>query len=216
GSEGEMCGNGVRCVGKYAYEHGLAHENPIRVETLGGLRVLELTTDGTDRVVAVRADMGPAILDPQRIPVLHAGQRVVAEPIEVCGEELAMTCVSVGNPHVAIFVRDLRDVPLHEWGPALERYRLFPERINVHFVQVMARDYLDMLIWERGSGPTLGCGSGATAVCAAGVLNDLCDRRVTVRQPGGELLIEWDETTDRLFMTGPATEVFSGVWPADA
>lgn len=213
GSEGEMCGNGVRCVGKYAYEHGLARENPVRVETGGGVRVLELTLDADDRVTTVRADMGPAILDPRRIPVLHSGERVVAEPIEVCGEQLSMTCISLGNPHVIIFVRDLHDVLLHEWGPALECHRLFPERVNVHFAQVISRERIDMLIWERGSGPTQGCGSGATAVCAAGVLNDLCDRRVVVRQPGGELQVEWDEDSDHLFMTGPATEVFTGTWP---
>jgi diaminopimelate epimerase len=213
GSRAEMCGNGLRCVAKLAYEHGLARVNPMRVQTDRGVLAAELTLDEAGRVREVRADMGPPILEPARIPVRAGGNRVVAHPLPLEGVTLSVTCVSLGNPHAVFFEPELARVPLREWGPKIERHPLFPDRTNVHFAQVVRRDFVGMITWERGSGVTQACGTGACAVCVAGVLNGLTDRRVTVRLPGGQLKIEWDEQSDHVFLSGPAEEVFTGQWP---
>lgn len=213
GSRGRMCGNGVRCLAKLAYERGLARANPLRVQTDRGVLSLDLRLDDSGNVRDVRVDMDAPILDPQRIPVAVPGERVVAYPIRVEGQELALTCVSMGSAHAIVFVPDVARVPLSTWGPQLERHPLFPERINVHFVQVVRPDSVKMMIWERGSGATQACGTGASAVCVAGVLNGLTARKITAEQPGGSLVLEWDERTNHVFMTGPATEVFTGEWP---
>lgn len=212
GSRGEMCGNGIRCVGKLAYERGWARENPLLVQTDAGVRRLELTLDEADKVGQVRVDMGVPILDPQRIPVALGGERVVGMSVAVCGRVLSATCVSMGNPHAVFFANALARVPLDDWGPKLERHPLFPQRINVHFAQVLTEDRVKMITWERGSGRTQACGSGACAVCVAGVLNQKTGRAIEVSLPGGELELEWDEKTNHVFMTGPATEVFTGEW----
>ncbi len=213
GSRAEMCGNGIRCLAKLAYERGLARANPLRVQTDRGVLSLELTLDHAGRVSAVRADMGPPVLDPRRIPVKVNGEHVIALPLKLAGATLPMTCVSMGNPHAVFFVPDVAAVPLAAWGPQVERHPLFPERTNAHFAQVLARDRVRMVTWERGAGATLACGTGASAVCVAARLNRLTDPAITVVLPGGELQLAWDEATDHVFMTGPAEEVFTGQWP---
>jgi len=214
GSRGEMCGNGIRCVGKLAYERGWARKNPLQVETDAGVLGLDLTLDDAGRVSAVRVDMGAPVLDPTRIPVALGGDKIVGMPVPVRGRVLSATCVSMGNPHAVFFADALARVPLEEWWPRLERHSLFPQRINVHFAQVLARDRVKMITWERGSGRTLACGTGACAVCVAGVLNDKSGRAITAVLPGGELMVEWDEASNHVFMTGPAVEVFTGEWPS--
>lgn len=213
GSRAAMCGNGIRGVAKLAYDRGFARANPLRVQTDHGVLTLELMLDAAGRVVAVRVDMGPPILDPRHIPVRIASERVVGRPLELAGQTLPMTCVSMGNPHAVLFVPDVAAVPLTEWGPLVERHPLFPERVNVHFVQVLGRRRLRMVTWERGAGATLACGTGAAATCVAGRLNQLTDPAVTIEVPGGELELEWDEASEHVFMTGPTEEVFSGEWP---
>ncbi len=212
GSRGQMCGNGIRCVGKLAYERGWARRNPLRVQTDAGVLTLELILErpGGERVREVRVDMGEPILDPARIPVLLPGEQVVRAPLPLDGVLMQVTCVSMGNPHAVIFRPGLRDVPLSEWGPKLERHPLFPERINVHFVAVEHRERVRMITWERGSGPTQACGTGAAAVCVAGVLNGLTARSIVASLPGGLLQLDWDQATNHVFKTGPATEVFTG------
>lgn len=212
GSRAQMCGNGVRCVAKLAYERGLARANPLRVQTDRGVLSLDLTLDADQRVREVRVDMGPPILEPRRIPVALDGERVVASLIPVGERLLSMTAVSMGNPHAVFFEPDLARVPLAEWGPQLERHSLFPERINVHFAQVVRPDLVRMITWERGTGITQACGTGASAVCVAGVLNDLTGRAITAELPGGRLKLEWDQASNHVFMTGPAEEVFTGEW----
>ncbi|HMQ15108.1 MAG TPA: diaminopimelate epimerase [Phycisphaerae bacterium] len=213
GSRAQMCGNGIRCVAKLAYEHNLSRANPLRVETDRGVLALELTLDAAGRVSLVRVDMGPPLLAPSQIPVRLPGERVVDALVDVDGLELHMTCVSMGNPHAVIFVDDLAAVPLRELGPKIERHVIFPERVNAHFAQVLAPDRVRMITWERGAGATQACGTGACAVCVAGVLSDRTRPRITAELPGGELLLEWDAPDGHVFKTGPATEVFSGVWP---
>jgi diaminopimelate epimerase len=213
GTPGEICGNGLRCVGKLAYERGWARENPLRVDTAAGVRTLELALDAAGKVSGVRADMDVPVLDAARIPVAVTGERVVGLSVPVSGRVLSATCVSLGNPHAVFFTDAVARVPLDEWGPRLERHPLFPKRINVHFAQVLKKDRVKMVTWERGSGRTMACGSGACAVCVAGVLNGKTERALTIEQPGGSLQLEWDEASQHIFMSGPATEVFTGAWP---
>jgi diaminopimelate epimerase len=213
GSRAQMCGNGIRCVAKLAYERDLARANPLRVQTDRGVLSLDLTLDSSGHVAAVRVDMGEPILDPKQIPVALGGQRIVGVPMPLREQILAVTCVSMGNPHAVFFEKQVAMVPLSQLGPQIERHPLFPERINVHFVQVLKRDRVKMITWERGTGITQACGTGASAVCVAGVLNRLTDRKITAQLPGGELQLEWDEPTNHVFMTGPASEVFIGQWP---
>jgi len=216
GSRGQMCGNGLRCVAKLAYERGLARRNPLRVQTDRGVLTLDLTL-ADERVIAIRADLGPPILDPSAIPVAWPGERVVDVPLPPdapgAAEGLRLTAVSLGNPHGVLFVPDVAAVPLADWGPRLERHALFPERANIHCAQVLAADRVRMATWERGSGITLACGTGAAAVCVAGVLTGRCGRALTVEQPGGELGVHWDAHSGHILLTGPATEVFTGEWP---
>jgi diaminopimelate epimerase len=213
GSRAEMCGNGIRCVAKLAYERGWARENLMRVQTDAGVLPLDLTLDEAGKVSEVRVDMGPPVLDPQKIPVALGGDKVVGMSIPLAGKVLSVTCVSIGNPHAVFFTEALARVPLGDWGPKLERHPLFPRRMNVHFAQVHKPDRVKMITWERGSGQTLACGSGACAVCVAGVLNGKTQRAITVQLPGGDLSLEWNEKSNHVFMTGPATEVFTGEWP---
>lgn len=213
GSRAEMCGNGIRCVAKRAYEAGWARENPLRIETDVGVRTVELSVDPAGRVGDVRVDMGVPVLDPQKIPVALGGDRVVGMSVPLMGKMLSATCVSIGNPHAVFFTDNLARVPLAEWGPKLERHPLFAQRINVHFAQVLARDRVKMASWERGVGATQACGTGACAVCVAGALTERTGRKLTARLPGGELRLEWDQQSNHVFMTGPATEVFTGRWP---
>lgn len=214
GSEAEMCGNGVRCVAKYIYERGIARRNPLRIETGRGVLTLELdVVDG--RVSRVKVNMGEPILEASQIPTLLPGSPVVNVPLRMDdGKELSVTCVSMGNPHCVIYVDRLEDETVARVGPAVERHSAFPQRVNVEFVRVVAPDRVQVRVWERGSGETLACGTGACAVCVAGVLTGRSQRRLQVQLPGGELEIEWSEAGP-VFMTGPATTVFTGEWPGE-
>ena len=215
GSRGEMCGNGIRCVAKYVYDYGLTDQTSISVETLGGIKYLDLTVkDG--KAVLVKVDMGKPELSPEKIPVVSAGEEVVDEPIDVDGQNYRMTCVSMGNPHAVVYVDcDVRDLPLEEIGPKFENHERFPNRVNTEFVRVLDRRTVEMRVWERGSGETLACGTGACAVAVSCVLNGLTEDEVTVKLLGGDLQIKWDREKDTVFMTGPAEVVFDGEWPEE-
>lgn len=209
GSRGEMCGNGIRCVGKYVYDYGLTDKTALSVETLGGIKHLFLEVeDGKVRLVKV--DMGPAILEPEKIPVTAEGSRVVDEPLCVDGKTFRMTCVSMGNPHAVIYVDDVQGMDLEKTGPSFENHERFPNRINTEFAHVLDRNTVEMRVWERGSGETLACGTGACAVAVASILNGYTEDQVTVRLLGGDLKIEWDRETNKVYMTGPAEVVFDG------
>lgn len=209
GSQAEMCGNGVRCVGKYVYDRGLTKKTTVTVETLGGIKTLELHVEqGTVRSVTV--DMGLPILAPEKIPVQGTGERFLNIPVTVDGREYHVTAVSMGNPHAVVFVPDTASLDLPCIGPLFENLEIFPERTNTEFVEVIDRDTLRMRVWERGSGETMACGTGACATLVASVLNGKCQREATVKLLGGDLQIRWDETNDHVYMTGPATIVFDG------
>lgn len=213
GSRGEMCGNGIRCVAKYVYDYGLTDKTSISVETLGGIKYLDLTVED-GKVKLVKVDMGRPILTPSEIPVEAEGERAVDEPIETDGKEYRMTCVSMGNPHAVIFVdEDVKDIPLEMIGPKFENHKRFPNRINTEFARVLDRKTVEMRVWERGSGETLACGTGACAVAVSCILNGMTEDNVTVKLLGGDLQIEWDREKDTVYMTGPAEVVFDGVWP---
>jgi diaminopimelate epimerase len=208
GSRGEMCGNGIRCVGKYVYEHDRVRADVLRVETDAGIKLLRLHVhDG--RTDAVTVDMGEPVLDGRRIPVAAEG-RVVGKPLVVDGVPYAVTCVSMGNPHCVVLVDDVEGLQLAEIGPRFEHHPFFPKRVNTEFVRVIGRHELRMRVWERGSGETAACGTGACASLVAAVLNGKSDRRATVHLNGGDLDIEWQGTDNHVLMTGPAEEVFSG------
>jgi diaminopimelate epimerase len=207
GSRGEMCGNGIRCVAKYAYESGRTRSNPMRIETDAGIKVVRLeVTNG--RVGEVTVDMGPPILDGPRIPVAAEG-RVIDAPFEVGGTMYRMTCVSMGNPHCVVFLPEVADLDLERIGPRFEHHAFFPNRVNTEFVQVLNPQRLRMRVWERGSGETAACGTGACAVLVAAALTDRSERKATVQLNGGDLRIEW-ANDDHVYMTGPAEEVFRG------
>ncbi len=212
GSEAQMCGNGIRCVAKYAYDHGLSRANPMRVETAAGVKTIDMVLGADGKVASATVDMGEPELYSQKIPVNLPLERVVDEPIRTSRGDFRMTCVSMGNPHAVIFVDDIAAVPLESLGAEIENHALFPQRVNVHFVQVRSRDELAMRTWERGSGVTLACGTGASAVCVAGVLTGRSGRDVLIHLGGGDLRLRWHEDNGHVYMTGPATEVFSGEW----
>lgn len=210
GSQGEMCGNGIRCVAKYVYDYGLTDKDEISVETLAGIKYLKLTIEN-GKVSKVRVNMGEPILAPGKIPVIADMEPVVSAPIEVCEKEWKMTCVSMGNPHAVIFIdTPVKEFPLEQIGPYFENHERFPSRINTEFVRVLNRQTMEMRVWERGSGETLACGTGTCATAVAAVLNGLCDRQVTVHLLGGDLEIEWSEADNCVYMTGSATTVFDG------
>lgn len=210
GSRGEMCGNGIRCVAKYIYDYGLTDKTQISVETLGGIKYLDLTVED-GKVSLVKVDMGKPELEADLIPIISEREQVIDEPIEVDGKEYHMTGVSMGNPHAVIYVDDVKGLDLEKIGPKFENHERFPKRINTEFVHCIDRQTVEMRVWERGSGETLACGTGACAVAVSSILNNLTDTQVTVKLLGGDLQIEWDREKDRVFMTGPATVVFDGV-----
>ena len=210
GSRGEMCGNGIRCVAKYVYDYGLTDKAQISVETLGGIKYLDLTVEDR-KVVLVKVDMGKPELKSDLIPIISENEKVIDEPIEVDGQVYHMTGVSMGNPHTVIYVDDVKNMDLEKIGPKFENHERFPKRINTEFVHCIDRNTVEMRVWERGSGETLACGTGACAVAVASILNNLTDTRVTVKLLGGDLQIEWDREKDHVFMTGPAKVVFDGV-----
>ena len=209
GSEAEMCGNGIRCVAKYVYDHKLTDKTEITVETGAGMKTLQLTVED-DKVTLVRVDMGEPILTPDEIPVVADGDRVVDEPIVVDDKEWRMTCVSMGNPHAVVFVDDVAHFELEKYGPLFENHVRFPKRTNTEFVQIISRNEAIMRVWERGSAETWACGTGTCATVMACILNGLTDNDVLVHLRGGDLRIVYDEKSNHVFMTGPATEVFEG------
>ena len=211
GSRGEMCGNGIRCVGKYVYDHGMTDKTEISVETLGGIKYLNLNVEN-GKARSVKVDMGEPVFVPSEVPVVCGGERAVDVPISVDGKEYRMTCVSMGNPHAVVYVDDVKNFPLETIGPKFENHERFPNRINTEFVRVIDRKTAEMRVWERGSGETLACGTGACAVAVSCVLNGLTDPEVTVKLLGGDLFIQWDRDKNRVYMTGPAETVFEGVW----
>jgi diaminopimelate epimerase len=212
GSEGQMCGNGIRCVAKYAWDHARTEANPMSVETMSGVKIIDLVLDAAGKATGATVDMGEPILDPPSIPVNMRLETVVEMPIRSLSRAFNMTCVSMGNPHTVIFVDDVSSIELDQFGPDLEHNALFPERINVHFVQVHSGDEVTVRTWERGTGHTLACGTGASAVCVAGILAKKTDRKITAHLDGGDLELEWRESDGHVYMTGPATEVFTGQW----
>lgn len=209
GSEGKMCGNGVRCVAKFLYDHGLARKETLTVETLSGIKTIALTMESGE-VVGATVDMGKAETQPARIPVLLDGEEIIDHPVTVGGNEYRITCVSMGNPHCVTFVENVRDLPLDQIGPLFERNPLFPESVNTEFIRVIDRTHLEMRVWERGSGETLACGTGACASVVAAVKNGYCDKNtpVTVSLLGGDLRIIYSDET--VTMEGPARTVFEG------
>ncbi len=218
GSRGKMCGNGIRCVAKYVYDHGLTNKTEITVDTPAGIKTLQLTVcDG--KVSKVRVDMGEPVLIPQEIPVKASvlgladdrREAIVAQPFTVANSSYDITCVSMGNPHCITFIdEDVRSFPLEAIGSLFEKHELFPEGVNTEFVNIIDKEHLRMRVWERGSGETLACGTGACAVAVASYLNGFTGLKVDVELMGGHLEIVYDAATNHVFMTGPATEVFSG------
>ncbi len=209
GSRGEMCGNGIRCVGKYVYDYGLTDKTSIAVETLGGIKYLDLTVED-GKVTFVRVDMGSPELVPANIPIVAEGDTVIDAPIVVDGKEYRMTGVSMGNPHTVVYLDDVQGLEIEKIGPQFENHERFPNRINTEFARVVDRSTVEMRVWERGSGETLACGTGACAVAVASILNGLTENNVTVKLLGGDLQIEWDRDANKVFMTGPASVSFEG------
>ena len=209
GSRGKMCGNGIRCVGKYAYERGIAKKDALTVETLSGVKTLKLQVQ-EGRVRSVEVDMGTPVLEAEKIPVRFPKGRVIGEPVSVGGREYRITCVSMGNPHCVVFVDDTEKLDLPEIGPLFETHPMFPDRVNTEFVQVLGTGELKMRVWERGSGETLACGTGACAAAVAAALNRYAGQRVKIHLRGGDLLIRREDKTDEIFLSGPAEFVFDG------
>jgi len=212
GSEAEMCGNGLRCVAKYVYDHGIASKEQLTIETGRGILTVDLEVKG-GKAQRVRVDMGEPILEAAKIPTTLAGNPPTDAEVVVEGEAFAFTCVSMGNPHAVTFVDEITDRLVHGVGPQVEKAAAFPKRVNVEFVKVNGKSDAHMRVWERGSGETLACGTGACAVAVAGVLTGRFDRTVTIHLLGGDLDIEWGQD-NHVYKTGPAVEVFSGDWPA--
>jgi diaminopimelate epimerase len=208
GSRGEMCGNGVRCVGKFVYEHGLAKANPLKIATDAGVKILFLELQD-NKVARVTVDMGEPILDGPSIPVAAQG-RIIDQPLDVAGKSYQVTCVSMGNPHCVTFVETVEPLELEKLGPKFEHHAFFPKRVNTEFIQVISPTELKMRVWERGSGETWACGTGACAATVAAALNKKTGRCVTIHLRGGDLEIEWREEDNHVYMTGPAEEVFEG------
>jgi len=215
GSEAEMCGNGIRCVAKYVYDHGLVGTATMTIETKAGVLELVAELDG-DRVRRVRVDMGCPILAADRVPTtLAGGPAVVNQPLVIEGQTFHVTCVSMGNPHCIVFVDQATDPLVLGIGPLIEKDAHFPARVNVEFVEVLSETLVRQRTWERGSGETWACGTGASAVCVAGVLAGRTRRRILNHLLGGDLELEWNQQNDHVYMTGPAEEVFQGEWPDD-
>ncbi len=212
GSEAEMCGNGIRCFAKYVYDHGLTDSKKISVETLAGIKHLDLTVKNK-KVHTVTVNMGEPIILRERIPMTGEPGTVIDEPLQVDGVKFNITAISMGNPHVVIYVEDVEQFPLEKYGPMIELHELFPNRTNVEFVQIIHEGELIQRTWERGSGETLACGTGASAVTVAGVMNRKTNRSVLIHLRGGDLNTEWNEEDNNVYLTGPAVEVFQGTWP---
>ena len=209
GSQGAMCGNGIRCVAKYMYDYGITDKTSISVETKSGIKYLDLTIrDG--KVDTVKVNMGTPILKAVDIPVRSEKEQVIDEPVMVDGKEWKITCVSMGNPHAITYIDDVKNLEIEKIGPKFENHEIFPDRVNTEFVHVIDRNTVEMRVWERGSGETLACGTGACAVAVSSILNGLTEEEVTVKLLGGDLKIFWDRTENKVYMTGSATTVFDG------
>lgn len=209
GSQGAMCGNGIRCVGKYVYDHGLTDKEHIHIETKSGIKDLDLTVqDG--RVALVRVAMGAPDLKAANIPIITETEQAIRLPIEVDGRRYAITGVSMGNPHAVVYLDDVAGFDIEKWGPKFEGHPMFPDRINTEFCRVLDRETIQMRVWERGAGETMACGTGACAAAVASILNGYTQAQVTVRLLGGDLKICWDREGAQVYMTGPAVEVFTG------
>ena len=215
GSESEMCGNAVRCVGKYVRDHGIVEKDVVNVETQAGIKIVELLFDASGAVSGATVDMGEPELSPARIPMSDdiKSPRFVCRPVDVRGQTYGVTAVSMGNPHAVVFMENIDELDLPRIGPAFERHPLFPKRCNTEFVEVVSRAKLRMRVWERGAGETLACGTGACAVAVAGVLNGHSNRRVEIELKGGTLDIHWDEASNHVYMSGGAVTVFDGRYP---
>ncbi len=230
GSEAEMCGNGLRCVAKYAYEHGLApsrgpfsipggSDSPfnasLALETGNGVLTVGLTTDADNRVTQICVDMGEPKLAPAQMPTTLNEDQMVNSPISTDLGNFLITCVSMGNPHAVLFTEDIQSIALKESGSAIETHPCFPNRTNAHWVKIIGPHEIQMITWERGSGITRACGTGACACCVAAVLTGKAQRACTAHLPGGDLSLQWNELDNHVYMTGPAVEVFQGTWPTD-
>ena len=209
GSQGKMCGNAIRCVGKYVFDHRMTKKRELAVETLAGTKYLSLNVSG-DKVSEVTVLMGVPVFEPEKIPVVAEGKSVVDMPVTVDGRKYRITAVSMGNPHAVIFVEDTKNFPIEKIGPLFERHEMFPKRVNTEFVKVLDRENISMRVWERGSGETWACGTGACASAVASVINGYTDGKVTVHMLGGNLHIRYDGEGGQVYMTGPAVEVFRG------
>ena len=217
GSQSEMCGNGIRCVGKYVYDYGLTDKTEISVETLAGIKYLNLEVEKKEdgdrgKVKLVTVNMGAPILSPAEIPVdLPTDEdKILDYPVEIGGREYKITCVSMGNPHSVAVVEDVESFPIETVGPLFENNPIFPKRVNAEFVEIVSRDYAKMRVWERGIGETMACGTGTCATAVACMLKGLTDDTVTIKLLGGELIIRWDREENLVYMTGPAKTVFDG------
>ena len=226
GSEAEMCGNGIRCVAKYTYEHKLAEvrkpltvpgqrrcDSSLKVETGNGVLTVGLLTDDKNKVQQVCVNMGQPVLTASEIPVKLPVKEVIEQPMQFQNRAFVMTCVSMGNPHAVFFRKDMATFDVEKFGPVIENHSIFPQRTNAHFVQIDNPSEFTMRTWERGSGITMACGTGACACCVAAVLTKRAERICTAHLPGGDLQLNWSEKDNCVYMTGPAVEVFEGIWP---
>ncbi len=210
GSRGEMCGNGIRCVGKYVYDHGLTEKTELTIETLAGIKTLDLSVS-EGKVSTVKVNMGEPVFDVRAIPVIFPEKEMMGEPMEVDGRIYKVYCISMGNPHCVTFMNeDVRQIDLAAIGPKFENHSTFPKRINTEFANVIDRTHIRMRVWERGSGETLACGTGACATAVAAIMGGLTEDEVEIELLGGTLTINYDRANNQVYMTGPATEVFSG------
>ena len=209
GSQGAMCGNGIRCVAKYVYDYGLTDKTSISVDTKSGVKYLELTVE-EGKVREVRVNMGSPELQTEKIPMIYPMDKVISQPLNVHEQIYEVTAVSMGNPHAVVYLDDVKNLKIEEAGPYFEKHRAFPESVNTEFVRVIDRNTVEMRVWERGSGETLACGTGACAVTVASVLNGYTEEEVTVKLLGGDLKIFWDREKNLVYMTGPAAVVFDG------
>lgn len=209
GSEGKMCGNGIRCVAKYLYDFKLTDKDVITVETLSGIKTLKLNVEN-GKVKTVRVNMGAPILECDKVPVKYDDEKMINKPVKVDGKTFNITCVSMGNPHAVTFINDIDNLEIEKIGPKFENNEIFPDKVNTEFIQIIDKNTVKMRVWERGSGETFACGTGACASVVASVLNRLTENKVTVKLLGGELEIEYNQDENTVYMTGPARVVFTG------
>lgn len=209
GSEAEMCGNGIRCVGKFVYDKGLTNKTTLKIETLAGVKELKLNLK-EGKVDTVRVDMGEPILEAEKIPVVSSGKMAKNLKLEIEEREFNFTCVSMGNPHAITFIENVENFEVEKYGSKIEVNERFPKKTNVEFIEIVNKEYIKMRVWERGAGETLACGTGACASVVAGIINNLIERKVTVELLGGILEIEWNKEDNHIYMTGPAVTVYEG------